>query len=68
MPGMVWHLNWSGRKVYRYQGPPGAAPIKAPPSIYNFIKIAFLRVALEILADPVDVDPRRHDALEDRIW
>ena len=45
------------------------APIKAPPAMYNFIKIAFLRVALEALADPGRcVDPRRRDALEDRIW
>ena len=28
--------------------------IKGPPSIYSFIKIAFLRVALETLVDPVD--------------
>ena len=41
-------------------------PIKAPPRL---IKIAFLRLALETLADPGRcVDPRRPDALEDRIW
>ena len=44
-----------------YQGP--------PPAIYNFIKVAFLRLALETQADPRRcVDPRRRDALEDRIW
>ena len=30
------------------------APIKPPPSVYNFIKITFLCVALETLVDPVD--------------
>ena len=49
------------------QGPPSA--YQGPTAIYNFIIIAFLRLALETLADPCRcVDPRRRDALEDRIW
>ena len=44
-------------------------PIKAPPAMNNFVEIAFLRLALEILADPRRcVDTRRRNALEDRIW
>jgi len=62
------HLNPTGGvgRVSPIKPPP--APIKAPPAMHNLFNIAFFRLALETLANPRRcVDPRRRDALEDRI-